>query len=441
MAIDYTPISEIPKIVAASRASFLTHKTQSLEFRKEQVRALQRLVLENEKELLDAIYADLRRSPDFEIPTLTKACQDTLDNLETYTQNQKAPGGSETDDCYVQLNPLGSVLIMGAWNFPVVLLLEPLLGAIAAGNTCVVKPSDVAQTSAKVMTRLIQQYMDPQVVFVINGGPEEATVLLKERFDHIFFTGGTEIGRIVMMAAAKNLTPVTLELGGKCPAVITSNTDIAKAAQRIAFWKTMNCGQVCLSVNYVICPKNMQEALIQNIIGTWQHLFGKDAKTSPAYPRIVNQRQYARLAKVLEASKTQNTVVYGGKTDADDLYIEPTIVTNVSLSDEIMKDELFGPILPIITCDDLDEAIEMINQQEHPLSLTLFSDSKEEVDNVLRKTRSGAVTVNDVASHFGNSGLPFGGVGYSGIGNYHGKYSIETFSHKRAVMIRSQAHL
>ncbi|KAF9990702.1 aldehyde dehydrogenase 3, member A2 [Mortierella antarctica] len=441
MTIEYTPVQAIPKIVANSRASFLTHRTQALEFRKEQLRALQRMVSENSEELINAIYSDLKRSSDFEIPTCIKVCQEFIDHLETLTQNQKAAALAENDDCYVRLSPLGSVLIIGAWNFPIMLVLEPLAGAIAAGNTCVIKPSEVSQTSATVLTRLLQQYMDPQVVAVINGGAEETTALLKERFDHIFYTGGTEVGRIVMMAAAKNLTPVTLELGGKCPVIVSAKSDLAKAAQTIAGWKAMNCGQICLTVDYVLCPKHLQEELIKNVIGTWQHLYGANPKEAKNYAKVVSKRQHERLVKVLKAVEGENKIVYGGKYDVDHLYIEPTIVTNVSLNDEIMKHEIFGPILPIVACEDLDEAIRIINTQEHALNMNIFTNDKAEVERVLRETRSGAVNVNDVAAHFGHHALPFGGVGHSGTGNYHGKYSIDTFSHKRAVMVRNMAHL
>ncbi|KAF9955993.1 aldehyde dehydrogenase 3, member A2, partial [Modicella reniformis] len=404
--------------------------------------ALQRLVDENQDALDAAIYKDLHRPKDFEVVSCLKTCKGLIDNLDALTRDQKVVDANSTDDSYVRMSPLGNVLIIGTWNFPIMLIIEPLAGAIAAGNTCVVKPSEVSQESASILTRLLPKYMDPSVVSVVNGSVEETTVLLKERFDHIFYTGGTEIGKIIMSAAAKNLTPVTLELGGMCPVIISENTDIAKAAQKVAFWKTLNCGQVCLSVNYILCPKSLQEPLIQNVIGTWKHLFGGadgkgDFKESSDYPRVINKRQFDRLEKLLQKVKDQNTIVYGGSTDPSNLYMEPTIVTNVSLTDEIMKDEIFGPLLPIVTCENIDDAINIVNRQEHALSVNLFSDQKEEIEKVLRETRSGAVNVNDIAAHFTNHDLPFGGVGHSGLGSYHGKYSVDTFSHKRAVMIRN----
>ncbi|KAK3818602.1 MAG: aldehyde dehydrogenase, dimeric NADP-preferring [Benniella sp.] len=444
MPVEHTPLSDIPKIVAASRATFLTKRTLPLEFRKEQLHALERLVLENEQELLAAIYKDLHRPKDFELPTTLKAIQGALKDLEKLTADQKVEGPEKTDDCFVRLSPLGSVLVIGAWNYPILLVLDPLAGAIAAGNTCIIKPSEVPEECASILARLVPKYMDPTVVSVVSGGVEETTVLLNQRFDHIFYTGGTEVGKIIMAAAAKNLTPVTLELGGKCPVVVSKDADITKAGQTIAFWKAMNSGQVCLSVNYILCPKNLQEPLIQTIIGTWKHLFGGsngsgDFKDSADYPRIINKRQFDRLEKLLQKAKTQNTLVFGGKSDADELYMEPTIFTGVSVKDEIMKDEIFGPLLPIIDCETIDDAISIMNEQEHSLSVNVFTKNQEEINRLLLETRSGALNINDIAAHFGHDKLPFGGVGHSGVGGYHGKYSIETFSHKRAVMIRNLA--
>ncbi|KAG0271011.1 aldehyde dehydrogenase 3, member A2, partial [Linnemannia exigua] len=394
----------------------------------------------NAEALAGSIKADLNRAGDFEIPTCIRATKDFINNLEQYTQNQKGVNVADKDETYVRLSPLGTVLVIGAWNFPIMLVLEPLAGALAAGNTVILKPSENSEHSAKLLTHLVEKYMDPSIVSVINGGVEETTVLLQHRFDHIIYTGSTQVGRIVMQAAAKHLTPVTLELGGKCPAIITSTADIAKAAPKIAGWKTSNCGQICLTVDYILCPKHLQEPLIKAIIGTWKHLFGENIKDNKSYPKIINKRQHVRLEGLLKAVKAENKVVYGGNADVETLFIEPTIVTGVSLKDTIMQDEIFGPILPIVTSESLAESINIINGGEHPLGLYLFSEDKNEVEEVLTKTRSGAAIINDVASHFLNHSLPFGGVGNSGIGRYHGKYSIEAFSHQRAVMVRS-SHL
>ncbi|KAF9344514.1 Aldehyde dehydrogenase, dimeric NADP-preferring [Mortierella sp. AD094] len=436
MTVEYTPTSSIPKarkqlksfhskykgcqepIVSNARASFLTHRTQSLEFRKEQLRALQRMMSENQDEVVKAIKADLNRSKDFEVPSIIATCEDFINNLESLTENRKVEGQKESDDCYIRLSPLGVVLIISAWNLPFGLILEPLAGAIAAGNVAVIKPSECSENSARVMTHLFNKYLDPSVVSVVNGGVEETTILLQQRFDHILYTGNSEVAKIIMAAAAKHLTPVTLELGGKCPLIITERADLADAAKKIAFWKTLFCGQVCITVDYILCPKHLQDELIQNVIGVWKHLFGEDIKASEGYPKIINKRQHERLEKLLEKVKSQNTIVFGGRTDVEKLFVEPTIVTNVSPDDEIMKNEIFGPILPIITCETIDSALEIIGRHELPLGVYLFSDKKELADR--------------------HNNLPFGGVGHSGMGNYHGKFSIDTFSHKRAVLIRTQ---
>ncbi|KAG0314688.1 Aldehyde dehydrogenase, dimeric NADP-preferring [Dissophora globulifera] len=441
MTLQYTSPSAIPKIVADLRASFRTHHTHSLEFRKGQLRALQHGLEEFHDEFAVAFEADLHRSSDMDVSKVEHTIQGTLDKLDEMTADQETSGLNEFDKSFVHLSPLGTVLVIGAWNFPVLLTLGPLIGALASGNTCVVKPSEVSEHSSAALTRMLVKFMDPTVVQVVNGGPEETTVLLKERFDHIFYTGNTLVGKIVMEAASKHLTPVTLELGGKCPAFITENTDIAAAAQRIAYWKTWNTGQVCLAVDYVLCPKNLQEALIKNVIGTWHELFGKDFRNSDSYGRIVSKKQFDRISKLLVAAEEQNKIVFGGKSEAGNLYVEPTIVTKVTERDELMQSELFAPILPIITYETFDEALNIINGQEHPLSVNLFSDNQDQINRVLKETRSGAVNVNDIAASVTNESLPFGGVGHSGMGSYHGKYSIETFSHPRSVMIRNQAHL
>ncbi|KAF9102950.1 Aldehyde dehydrogenase, dimeric NADP-preferring [Mortierella sp. AM989] len=441
MPLELTPISSIPKIVANVQATFLSHRTQSLEFRKEQLRALQRMMSENEDEVTEAIKSDLNRSKDFEIPSIIATCEDYINNLEKLTEDRKAVGQKENDNCYTRLSPL----ISAAYKFLLEmnhvafgLALEPLAGALAAGNVAIVKPSEVSENSARVMAQLFKKYMDPGVVSVINGGVEETTTLLQQRFDHIFYTGSTEVAKVVMAAAAKHLTPVTLELGGKCPVIITEHTDLADAAKKIAFWKTLNSGQVCVTADYILCPKHLQGELIQNVIGTWKHLFGEDAMASKKLPKIVTKRQHERLERLLEKAKTRNTIAFGGRTDEDTLLVEPTIVKDVSPDDEIMRDEIFGPILPIVTYDIFDHALDIIGKYELPLALYLFSDKKEQVDQLLRETRSGAFVVNDIGSHYMNETLPFGGVGHSGMGNYHGKFSIDTFSHHRAVLIRTQ---
>ncbi|KAF9429425.1 aldehyde dehydrogenase 3, member A2 [Entomortierella beljakovae] len=420
MTFGNTPIESIPKIVANARSFFRSHKTQSLEYRKEQLRALQRLASENQNEIVAAVKADLAWDPQFEVPSIIATCEKFINNLETLTENQKAVGQGPKDDCYVKLSPLGTVLIIGAWNLPFGLILEPLAGAIAAGNVAVIKPSENSENSAREMTRLVKKYLDPQLVYVVNGGVEETTVVLQQRFDHIFYTGNNTVAKVIMEAAAKHLTPVTLELGGKCPVILTEDTDPLFAGQKIAGWKTLNCGQICVTADYVLCPTKIRDQLIENIVATWKGIYGEDMSSSKGYSRIINKRQHDRLEKVLEAARAENTIAFGGRTIPSDLYIEPTIVTDVKPTDTIMQSEIFGPILAIITCDDFDHALEIVNEQESPLSLYLFSEKKELVDR--------------------DDALPFGGVGASGMGSYHGKYSIDTFSHKRSVLVKPQSN-
>ncbi|KAI1319605.1 Aldehyde dehydrogenase, dimeric NADP-preferring [Mortierella claussenii] len=441
MTIEYTPVSDIPKIVDRSRAFFRTHKTQPLEFRKEQLGALKRLVSENTDDLNRAIEADLNRGKNDEVATLVKSCDNFINNLEELTKDRKADGLKDSDDSYVRLSPLGTVLIIAPWNFPIGLVLEPLAGALAAGNNAVVKLSEMAENASRLLTHLISKYFDPQVVAVINGNHDQTTEVLKQRFDHIFYTGGADVGKVVMTAASKNLTPVTLELGGKCPVIVTENTDLKKAAEKIAFWKLYNCGQVCITVDYVLIPKKLQDKFVEAVIAAWKRRFGEDISQSDAFPRIINKKHHERLQKVLESVSKENKIEFGGRHDSNKRFVEPTVVVNVTPKDEIMKNEIFGPIMPIVNYDNLDAAIDVINDREHALALYMYSDNKDQIEKVLRETRSGGVVINDIGCHYGNHNLPFGGVGHSGIGNYHGKYSIDTFSHHRSVMNRNLAHL
>ncbi|KAF9204117.1 aldehyde dehydrogenase 3, member A2 [Haplosporangium sp. Z 27] len=416
MSVEYTPTNQIAPIVDSVRKSFKTHKTQSLEYRKEQLRELLRLINKFTPQFTEAVKLDLNRPVDFELAGIVGACENYINNLESLTADRKAASEKDSDDCYVRLSPLGTFLIIGTWNIPIASILEPLAGAIAAGNVAVVKPSESSENSNRVLAQFFSEF-NPNVARAVIGGIEESTILLQERFDHIFYTGNTEVAKIIMAAASKHLTPVTLELGGKCPVIITEHGDITDAANKIAFWKLVICGQACVTADYVLCPKHLQEELIQKVIGVWKHLHGENIIDSKEYPTIINKRQHQRLQNLLQKAKTQNKIVFGGRADEEKLIVEPTIVTDVSPDDDIMKQEIFGPILPIITSETFDGSLEIVNRFELPLSLYLFSKNKEEIDQY--------------------SNLPFGGVGHSGMGNYHGKFSIDTFSHHRAVLVRN----
>jgi acyl-CoA reductase-like NAD-dependent aldehyde dehydrogenase len=337
------------------------------------------------------------------------------------------------DDAYIVKDPLGVVLIISPWNYPVNLLLLPLVGAIAAGNCVVLKPSEVSEHTQNLVAKLMPKYFEQDYIRVITGGIPETTALLKERFDHIFFTGNPIVGRIVMEAASKHLTPVTLELGGKCPAIIDRNCDIAVAGRRIAWGKFMSCGQTCLAPDHILCPKEVQQELVDSIRATVEEFYTANPKQGRDYSRMISEKQFKRVSPLIQSS---GRVVYGGETDETDLFIAPTILLDVKPTDDIMKEEIFGPVLPVLTVESVDEAVDMVKEMEKPLAVYIFSRDQKNIDKVLRETSSGGSCVNDVILHIGLDTLPFGGVGNSGIGRYHGKFTFDTFTHEKSVLQR-----
>ncbi|KFO94567.1 Fatty aldehyde dehydrogenase, partial [Buceros rhinoceros silvestris] len=357
-----------------------------------------------------------------------------IDNLPSWAapQHVKKNLMMMRDEAYISFEPLGVVLVIGAWNYPFVLVMQPLIGAIAAGNAVVVKPSEISGNTAQLVADLLPQYLDPELYPVVTGGVPETTALLTQRFDHILYTGSTAVGKIVMAAAAKHLTPVTLELGGKSPCYIDKDCDLAVACRRITWGKYMNCGQTCIAPDYILCDPSIQSKVVENIKATLQEFYGEDVKSSQDYERIVNKHHFKRVLGLLEGQK----IAHGGETDEDSCFIAPTILTDVSPDSKVMEEEIFGPVLPILTVKSVDEAVEFINSREKPLALYVFSNNKEVIKRVISETSSGGVTGNDVIMHFFLSTLPFGGVGNSGMGAYHGKHSFETFSHRRACLIR-----
>jgi aldehyde dehydrogenase (NAD+) len=334
---------------------------------------------------------------------------------------------------WVQPEPLGVALIIGPWNYPFQLLLSPLVGAIAAGNCAILKPSEHAPHTAGLVADLIRSVFDSNYVAVVEGDAEVSQQLLAEKFDHIFFTGGTEIGRIVMQAAAKNLTPVTLELGGKSPCIVDRTTRLDYAAKRIAWGKFINAGQTCIAPDYLLVDRTVKVEFMTHLLKAIQDLYGDDPAASPDFARIINQRQLTRLKSLLNSGK----VVLGGDVNEADRYISPTVLDEVTWTDLVMESEIFGPILPVLTYDRLDEAIDQINARPKPLALYVFSEDKAVQDRVLRSTSSGGVCINDTVMQVSLSSLPFGGVGDSGMGSYHGRASFDTFSHYRSVLKRS----
>jgi acyl-CoA reductase-like NAD-dependent aldehyde dehydrogenase len=325
------------------------------------------------------------------------------------------------------------VLIISPWNYPFQLMISPLVGAIAAGNCAIIKPSELAANTSRIVTQITEKTFDPAYITSIEGGVETSQELLAEKFDHIFFTGGTKIGQIVMEAAAKHLTPVTLELGGKSPCIVDSNVHIEHAAKRIAWGKFINAGQTCIAPDYLLVDRTIKNDLLTSIKQCIQEFYGDDPAKSPDYGRIINQRHFERLASFL----SEGQPYIGGQTNPEERYIAPTVIDGVDWDAPVMEEEIFGPILPVLEYSDLSEAIAKINERPKPLALYVFSKDQQKQERVLRETSSGGVCINDTVMQVGVSELPFGGVGSSGIGSYHGKASFDTFSHQKSVLKRS----
>uniref|UniRef100_A0A8D0RMX5 Aldehyde dehydrogenase n=1 Tax=Sus scrofa TaxID=9823 RepID=A0A8D0RMX5_PIG len=421
------------------RAAFQTGRSRPLAFRLQQLQALRRMVQEREEDLLAAIAADLSKSKlnaySQEVLTILGEIDLALEKLPEWAAARPAEKNLLTmlDEAYVQPEPLGVMLIIGAWNYPLVLSIQPLIGAIAAGNAVIIKPSEISENTAKILAKLLPQYLDQDLYAVINGGVEETTKLLEQRFDHILYTGSTAVGKIVMEAAAKHLTPVTLELGGKSPCYIDPDCDLDVACRRIAWGKYMNCGQTCIAPDYVLCEPSLQDQVVQKTKEAVKEFYGDNIKDSPDYERIVNLRHFKRIQSLLEGQK----IAFGGETDEATRYIAPTILTDVDPEAKVMREEIFGPILPIVPVKNADEAVKFINEREKPLAFYVFSRNNKLIKRMIEATSSGGVTGNDVIMHFMLSSLPFGGVGSSGMGAYHGKHSFETFSHLRPCLLKS----
>ncbi|NXD68023.1 AL3A2 dehydrogenase, partial [Eolophus roseicapillus] len=431
-------MERMQQVVRRARAAFNSGRSRALEFRMQQLKALKRMVQEKEKDILAAIRADLHKVwPNaycHEILGLLGELALVMDKLKSWAAPQPVKKNLLTmrDEAYIFPEPLGVVLIIGAWNYPFVLVIQPLIGAIAAGNAVVVKPSEISENTSQLLADLLPQYLDPELYPVVTGGVSETTELLTQRFDHILYTGSSTVGKIVMAAAAKYLTPVTLELGGKSPCYIDTDCDLAVACRRITWGKYMNCGQTCIAPDYILCNPSIQSSVVENIKAALQEFYGEDVKSSPDYERIINKRHFRRILGLMEGQK----IAYGGEVDEASCFIAPTILTDVSPESKVMEEEIFGPVLPIVTVNNVDEAIEFINCREKPLALYVFSNSKKLIKRVISETSSGGVTGNDVIMHYLLSTLPFGGVGNSGMGAYHGKHSFETFSHHRSCLIK-----
>ena len=435
-----TPSPDVPgqasDLIGSLRTYFEGGSTKPLAWRLSQMDALEHLLRERERDILAALRADLGKPEteaySSEIGMIHSEIRLVRRKLASWMKPERVrtplvamPGRS-----YVYREPLGVTLIIAPWNYPFQTAVLPLVGALAAGNCVVLKPSEVAARTSALLAKWIPKYLDTKAVRVVEGGVPETTALLRENWDHIFYTGNARVGRIVMEAASKHLTPVTLELGGKSPCIVDDTADLDTAAKRIVHGKFFNAGQTCVAPDYVLVHERVHDALLNRMVGTVREFYGDDPKQSPDFARIINARHHARLAGLLEGAD----VATGGQTDLDRLYVAPTILKNVRPEDAVMAEEIFGPILPVIAVPSLDAAIAFVNRREKPLALYCFSTSKAAQDRVLRNTTAGDTTINHVWMHLGVPEIPFGGVGESGTGAYHGRHSFETFSHRRGVL-------
>ncbi|MEL6138573.1 MAG: aldehyde dehydrogenase [Cyanobacteria bacterium J06628_6] len=421
-------------ILQAQRDFFATGATKPVEFRIAQLERLKSAILARQAEIVQAAKDDLGR-PEFEgyfeIGVVSELSY-ILKNLKKWAKPRRVgvPLPQLPGSAWVQPEPLGVVLVIGPWNYPFQLVISPLMGAIAAGNCVILKPSELAPATSRVVAELVQETFDPSYVAVIEGGVETAQALLAEKFDHIFFTGGTRVGQIVMEAAAKQLTPVTLELGGKSPCIVDKDVNVEVTAKRIAWGKYLNMGQTCVAPDYLLVHEDIKLPLLAELQKVLGEFYGEDPASSPDLARLISDKQFDRLEPLLAGE----TVAIGGETDRTQRYIAPTVLNNVSWDAPIMQEEIFGPLLPVVTYESIDEAISQINARPKPLALYVFSRDRKLQDKVLSETSSGGACVNDVFLQVAVWNMPFGGVGQSGIGAYHGKTSFETFSHQKSVL-------
>ncbi|KAJ4299479.1 Hexadecenal dehydrogenase [Kalmusia sp. IMI 367209] len=435
---EHTPLDDIPNVAARIRAGFVSHKTRPLEFRIQQLRKLYWALKDNEALILEACKQDLGK-PSFEtyMSELHWCMNDIVfmqKNLYRWAKDEKAediPLANKLMGPRIRKDPLGAVLVIGAFNFPIQLSLGPFIGAISAGCTAILKPSEGSPHAAAVLQKIIAESLDPAYYTVVQGAIPETTALLDQKWDKIFYTGSANVGTIIAKKAAETLTPIALELGGRNPAFVTKNADPKLAARRLLWAKTFNAGQVCVGQNFTLIDKELVQPFVREIKNQLEQFYPQGAQKSPDYGRIVNQRQFQRLKKMLDDS--HGKILVGGTMDEEDLFIEPTVVQVESTDDSLIKDESFGPFLPILAVNDLDEAIRIANEvHATPLGLYPFG-SKADTEKVLSQTRSGGATLNDGFFHASIPTLQFGGVGDSGQGAYRGKASFDVFTHRRSV--------
>lgn len=434
-------MEHIERLLQEQRAYFDTGATRSLAFRKEQLKKLKQAIAANEKKVTEALYRDLHKS-DFEafateIGILYDSISLALKNLEEWmhpvsvpTPIQFQPGKS-----FIVREPYGVTCIIGPFNYPFQLVMEPLVGAIMGGNTAIVKPSESAPYTAMIVRQILEETFDREFVAVVEGEKEVVQTLIHAPFDFIFFTGSVQVGKIVAGACAERLTPYALELGGKSPAIVDQTANLEVAAKRLVWGKFTNAGQTCVAPDYILVHESVKVPFLRQVKKTIDKFYGKDPQKSKDFGRIINDRQFERLNTLLKQSK--NEVLIGGQCDREDLYIAPTVLQDVKWNSPIMEDEIFGPIMPILVYEDLEAAIRLIKRKPKPLAAYLFSETEKAIDYFLENLPFGGGCINETITHVGTPHLPFGGVGESGTGNYHGKASFECFTHPKSILKRS----
>ncbi|MCZ4318676.1 aldehyde dehydrogenase [Aequorivita viscosa] len=422
------------EIVNKQRIFFNTHATKNIQFRRKQLKTLQQALKQNEAAMHEAIYKDFKKSEfdnySTEISLLYKDIKEARINVFKWARRKNVSTGilNFPASSFIIPEPLGVCLVIGAWNYPYQLSLAPVIAAIAAGNTVVLKPSELPSHTAALMAKIVKEHFDPSFFTVIEGGVDETQELLKQKFNKIFFTGSSKVGKIVYKAAAENLTPVTLELGGKSPAIVTENCNLKISVKRLVWGKFLNAGQTCIAPDYVLVHKSIEKKFLEQ---TKQEIISQHfAYENDNYLQIINNRNFERLTEMIDSKK----IYFGGETNPDTRYIQPTVMQHVTLDDAVMQEEIFGPILPVIPYDTIEEAISIVNSLPKPLSCYVFTKSDSVKKKVLKEISFGGGAINDTVMHITNSNLPFGGVGHSGMGNYHGEAGFKAFTHYKSVM-------
>jgi len=432
---------DVENMITEQRQFYFSRATKSVKFRKEQLKKLKKSILKYEKEILNALYLDLRKSEFEAYATEIGIVLDSISYMVKHVEEWMEPEAVKTPIQYqmgksfIVREPYGVTLIIGPFNYPFQLVMEPLVGAIVGGNTAIVKPSETSVHTAAIIKKVIEETFHPSYIRVVEGEKDEVTALIHASFDYIFFTGSVAVGKVVAKAAAERLTPIALELGGKSPAIVDQTANLEVAAKRIVWGKFTNTGQTCVAPDYLLVHKDVYDRFMKILKETIRSFYGKNPLKSPDYGRIVNLRQFDRLQQIIKEER--DAITFGGRIDRDDLYIEPTIIEYVKWTSPSMQEELFGPILPVMMYNDLPLAIHQIRQLPKPLAAYFFSEHEKATQYFLEELPFGGGCINDTITHVGNLHLPFGGVGPSGVKAYHGKASFENFTHAKSILKKS----